>query len=95
MDEKTMIYADCIRKWGLDSQIIMLAEETLELSHATLGLLRASKQKVALKNLAEEIVDAEFMIDEIKAYFGSDLQQWIDYWKPEKLKRLKDRLKDD
>lgn len=56
--------------WGLNSQLLLLAEEAAELTVATLHLQRATKDKAeSWENFAEEIADVEFMIAEMKYYF--------------------------
>lgn len=74
--------------WGINSQLLMLAEEATELSLASLHLNRNNKDKdLAWENLAEEIADTEFMIAEVKYYFP-DLQKKINRYRAEKVKRL-------
>jgi hypothetical protein len=74
--------------WGLQSQMLMLAEEAGELSVATLHLGRANKEKgEAWENFAEEIADVEFMLDEMKEYFPV-LQAKINLYRQMKVKRL-------
>lgn len=58
------------KKWGLSSQIAMLAEESAELSVAACHLNRANRDyEESLKQLAEEIADVELMIAEFRYYF--------------------------
>ncbi len=93
VDYRKQLYDKCLEKWGLLSQILMLAEESCELTHAALGLNRASKQETAIDRLAEEIADTELMIDEMKHYFQDyQLQCWVDMWREKKEQRLKERL---
>lgn len=87
------MFDKCLEKWGLLSQILMLAEESSELTQASLGLNRASKEENAIDHLAEEIADVELMIDEMKYYFRDyQLQGWVDIWREKKEIRLKERL---
>lgn len=80
------LFDKCLAKWGLNSQILMLAEEAGELSVATLHLLRDKKRKEALNNFAEEIADVELMLQEIKYYLNiSDL---IKKYRKQKIERL-------
>lgn len=69
------LFQESIKKWGVPSQVLMLAEECNELSVASFHMLRASKTKTqkdyekAIENFAEEICDVEFMIEEMIFYF--------------------------
>jgi NTP pyrophosphatase (non-canonical NTP hydrolase) len=77
--------------WGMQSQILMLAEEASELCVATLHLDRANKDKAeAWENFAEEIADVEFMIAEMKEYFPV-LNGKVNLYRRMKAERL-DRL---
>jgi len=50
----------------------MLVEELNELAVASLHLLRTLKNREeSLKHFAEEIADVEFMLEEMKYYFGN------------------------
>jgi len=86
------LFDKCREKWGLPSQIIMLAEECGELVEATLHLLRNKKQENALKHFEEEIADVELMIDEMKHYFKN--ASMIAKWRKAKIARLKKRLEE-
>jgi NTP pyrophosphatase (non-canonical NTP hydrolase) len=81
---------DASRKlWGMGSQVNMLAEESTELALAALHFNRDNKEKSrALLNLAEEIADVEFMIEEFKYYFGEDFEQRIRVFRRQKQERL-------
>jgi NTP pyrophosphatase (non-canonical NTP hydrolase) len=84
------IFDKCKLKWGLDSQILMLAEECSELSVACLHLLRNLKQEGAREHLAEEIADVEIMIEEVTYYL--QLNTLVQMKQGEKLKRLQQIL---
>lgn len=86
------LFDKCKAKWGLDSQILMLAEECSELSVASLHFLRNLKQEGARDHLAEEIADVELMIDEIKHYL--QLNTLVQMHMGSKLSRLEKRLSD-
>lgn len=86
------IFDKCKAKWGLESQILMLAEECSELSVACLHLLRNLKQEGGRDHLAEEIADVELMIDEIKYYL--QLNTLVEMHMSDKLTRLEKRLND-
>jgi len=65
-------------KWGLTSQLLMLAEESSELSVASLHMVRNIKNDTEEKRLktlvdfANEITDVQFMIDEMIYYFKNE-----------------------
>ena len=82
------IFALSRQYWGLHSQIDMLAEESSELSSATLHLNRANKDKAeAWENFSEEIADVEFMIEEMKEYFPV-LQAKVNMYRKIKAERV-------
>lgn len=61
-------------KWGMNSQLNMLAEECCELAVATLHLTRNNKDRAKAEiSFAEEIADVEFMIAEMKYIFHNSL----------------------
>jgi len=84
-------FVESINKWGLASQILMLAEESSELTVAALHYLRDKKQLDAEQKLAEEIADTELMIDEIK--FALLLEVKVQAFREAKLKRLEQYLR--
>lgn len=84
-------FVKSIEKWGLASQIAMLAEESSELTVACLHYLRTRKQSEAEQNLVEEIADVELMIDEIK--FVLLLEDKVQAVREKKLKRLEEYLR--
>lgn len=90
MKNKNRLYADSINKWGIITQLGMLSEECSELAVASLHMTRTCKPE-ALNELAEEIVDAQFMIDEIREYFSDNsnlFKEMLQKYKKEKLERL-------
>jgi hypothetical protein len=89
--EKELFFKS-MEKWGYASQILMLAEESSELSVACLHSLRAKKEKARNSELAEEIADVEFMIAEIK--YCLDLGPDVQLFREEKMKRLEEYLKE-
>ena len=89
------IFIKCLNKWGLESQVLMLAEEASELSCAALGFLRKNKEGDSLSHLAEEIADVELMVEEIKFYLNPlSLGTRVEIWRSKKLERLEERLND-
>ena len=83
------------QKWGVGSQVNMLAEEASELSVASLHLNRAIKdQTEAWEKFAEEVADVEIMIDEMKQYFPV-LTGKVNLYRNLKLQRLSKLLKEE
>lgn len=71
------LFNKSIEAWGVPAQVAMVAEESCELAHASLRLIRSmgkAEYLRALKAFAEEIADTELMIDEMKYYFGLSSQ---------------------
>lgn len=93
MTKEEDIFTASVKKWGLRSQILMLAEEASELSVACLHWLRKKKQCYAAASLAEEMADCELMLDEIKLALG--FQSWCQQFREDKLTRLEQYLKED
>lgn len=82
--------------WGLDSQFLMLVEESTELALAGLHMGRAMKDRgKAQMNLAEEIADVEFMIEEIKFYMGDSFKENILRFRRHKRKRLYELIREE
>ena len=90
---KELLYDKALLKWGLVSQLMMLAEESSELSVSALHMTRNLKNKEkALESLAEEIADVQLMIDEILYYFP-ELPSKVAINQAHKIKRLAEFLK--
>ena len=85
---ETELFIKSLKLWGMESQLLMLAEEAGELCVATLHLNRNNKNKeISRENFAEEIADVEFMIAEMKYYFHG-LEETILKYRIEKARRL-------
>ena len=74
------LYQKALNKWGIISQINLLIEEMSELTKVLLHDRRNSKN-VSIEDIAEEIVDVEIMLGQIKL--------WIPEEHMERMKRLK------
>ena len=83
-----------IAKWGKHSQILMVFEEMGELQKALSKYFRSNDADQALEDLAEELVDVEIMLDQLKIIFFKD--NWL-YKKKrkEKIERLKKKVLED
>lgn len=90
-ERSDVIFKRCLEMWGLDAQLLMLAEESSELTQASLKMLRDKAAGNPLFRLAEEIADVELMIDEVKYYFVG-LDSMVSNYRREKLERLEKLL---
>jgi len=86
----TEIFDKSKKYWGIESQILMLAEECSELTVASLHLLRHSKIYLPLEHFAEEIADVELLIEEMKYYFN--LHDTVKKYRKIKEKRVEKKL---
>lgn len=84
--DATTLYRRAIKKYGIKAQLVKAMEECSELQHA---LAKVYFGKTS--NVAEEIVDVEIMIGQIKTalHFPKTLQRMREV----KLKRLERRLR--
>jgi len=88
--ELTEVYRKALDKWGIDAQVLMLAEEAAELSVAAAKLLRHHDLE-SVQRLAEEIADVQIMIEQM-CVASDNLGAMIEEWKLGKIARLKKRL---
>jgi len=84
MKEFPVICRDVLNKWGLDSQMDMMAEECAEF---IADLNRWKRGRISVETMLEEIADVSLMCDEMRVFFKE-----IDTIKQEKLKRLENLL---
>jgi NTP pyrophosphatase (non-canonical NTP hydrolase) len=73
------------QKFGLDKQLLKLAEECSELSAA---IVKREVNGMGVSNICEEIADVEILIEQLRI----DLGKKIDHIKSEKLARLEKRM---
>ena len=83
------IQQQALNYYGIDEQLVKLAEECGELTQAAIKY-RAGKTDVRKLALASEAADVEILIEQIRLYLG-DAQ--VDSARAEKLTRLERRLK--
>ena len=86
-----------IKRWGIRSQLRMVAEEASELSVASLHLDRDNRDwDESFERFAEEIADVEFMLDEMKYYYTNvtdlHLVSKIASYRGIKMEKLRGRL---
>ena len=91
MDKKIVqsLYKKAREKWGVESQLLMCAEECSELTHAVLKYLRTGDDG----NFIEEIADVELMLGQVHYQFPG-FKVRVEAVKEVKLKRLQELLKD-
>jgi len=86
MRTQKQLFEESINKWGIDTQILMLAEEASELSVASLHLLRKKKVLIAMTDFVEEVADVELMTKELKWHF--QIQSRVSFARKRKERRL-------
>ncbi len=84
------LYKRAVALWGVQAQVLMLAEECAECGVAALHLLRG---RAAPQRLAEEMADVSIMVDQILYALG--LEQAFHDALAAKLRRLEQRLDDE
>jgi NTP pyrophosphatase (non-canonical NTP hydrolase) len=83
-----------VSEWGAYAQLAMVAEECVELAHASLKLLRAGgDDKKKRKNAIEEIADVLMMINQLEYILDVD-QDELDLVLTQKIDRTCKRLKE-
>jgi len=75
---KRVVFAQAIKKWGVDAQVAMAIEEMAELTKELCKLKRKGYSYTAetLQPLIEEIADVRLMIDQVAYMFdinGQDM----------------------
>ena len=83
-------YAETVRAYGKQSQLVMAMEEMSELTKELSKNLRGANNVDAL---AEEIADVEIMLEQLKVIFRN--RALVDRIRAEKLIRLSDRITGD
>ncbi len=81
--EHEKIYSKARDKYGKEKQSIVAIEELNECGAA---LCRFLNSKCDLRELQEELADAEIMLEQMRLYYNED--GGIDTWKKFKLSRL-------
>lgn len=85
----TELYAKAIAVWGSQAQLLMACEECTELALAIHHYLRGRADQ---GHIAEEVADVEFMLEQVKALFGSDFIDLVREWRTTKRMRLEGLL---
>jgi NTP pyrophosphatase (non-canonical NTP hydrolase) len=93
MDKKEL-YQKALKKYGVCSQVQMLAEESTELALAVLKFMRKKNQKT-MNNIFEEIADVEIMIEQICQILPSYYEVLVPQYKKMKLERLERILNEE
>ena len=89
-EEKEIIYRKAVENYGEISQMIKTTEEMGELIRAISRIIlqQGESDEQIESNYNEEIADVTIMLEQLK-YTRHYKQELIDFWKEEKLKRLK------
>jgi hypothetical protein len=80
------LYAKALEKFGKKAQLVQTMEECAELSMACSKAFKGVRH-----NLAEEIVDVEIMMEQLKEAFN--FPKSLKRWRKIKLARLERRIK--
>lgn len=83
-------YAEAVRAYGTQSQLVMAMEEMSELTKELSKSLRGADNAEAL---AEEMADVEIMLEQLKVIFRN--RALVDRIRAQKLARLADRITGD
>ena len=83
-------YAEAVRTYGKQSQIVLAMEEMSELTKELSKNLRGRNNTTAL---AEEIADVEIMLEQLKTIYRN--RALVDRVRAKKLIRLSDRITGD
>lgn len=86
-EQKTALYAQAIEHYGLETQVIMVFEETAELQNALAKFIRGRGTQQAV---ITELADVSIMVEQMARLFG---QEDFATEKERKLKRLARRLR--
>lgn len=86
------IFKKCIDKWGAHAQVMVAAEECIELALALHHLTR-EKKAVTLRHVTEEVADVELMIEQLK-YMLELSPVLIHNDKEKKLRRVRRMLRE-
>jgi len=84
------LYKKCFDLWGYNSQLLMLAEESTELSLETLHMTRVNRQSVEqMGNFITEFADVKIMMAEFEWFFGKPFVDSVNAEIERKIERLK------
>lgn len=86
-DEREQILQAAIDYYGIDRQVDQAIEEMAELTKALLKMRRPNHGN--LRNVLEEIVDVQIMLDQLRIIYG-----WLPLVETAKLARLQRRVND-
>lgn len=89
MTEKEKIYADALRIFGKEAQMIVAIEELSECQKELCKLLRGIGNVYCL---AEEITDAQIMLEQMIALY--DLDDRVTNYRAMKINRLRARVEE-
>jgi hypothetical protein len=93
------LYDKAMQIYGINAQLIQMAEECVELAHEAMHAAKGvvwKEDPIAAAQLFQEIVDVRIMCDQIEHYFGEGengyMKDMMQNFRLDKLERLKSRL---
>ena len=86
---KKFIYLSALKKWGLESQMLLAAEECNELIAELLRQFRCNRQNVS--GLLEEMADVDIMLGQLRIIFA-EYDNEFSKIKQRKLKNVEELL---
>jgi len=92
--DNTEVYGRAIEKWGKQLQMVLLMEEMSELAKEVSKRIRG---KPDYDHMAEEIVDVEIMLEQLKLIGSKEYAQFdenINSHKKRKIRRLEELVGD-
>ena len=97
MKPKSQIYAEAIKTWGEEAQMLMAVEEMSELQKVILKYLRClnfgqGDLESCVNALIEETADVEITLEQLKMIFSCSTR--VEEAKAQKLSRLEMRLEE-
>ncbi len=87
-EERYNLYEKAFKQWGVDSQILQLAEECSELIQRCIKVVNRSHTEETWLNFFEELADVSIMMEQMEMKYG----EYIKEYRKKKLQHFKDRL---
>lgn len=88
-NERKVVYADALRTYGTDAQMVVAIEELSEIQKE---ICKALRGQVNLPHLAEEIADSTIMLEQLRLIF--DINDEVCDMMDTKVERLRQRIQE-